>query len=100
MPIVTTTVQADLRNIIRRERMVELAIEGHRLYDIRRWQIGPSTIGTIKGMTYNSPTIPGTLVTTELKGYVKEFNAGKHYLWPIPFAEIQLNPKLTQNPNW
>lgn len=100
MPIVTTTVQVQLRDIIHRERLVELAIEGHRLYDIRRWKIGPSTTGTIKGMTYNSPKNPGTLVTAELTGYVKEFDPGKHYLWPIPFAQIQLNPNLVQNPNW
>lgn len=100
MPLVTTSVQAELREIVRRERMVELAIEGHRLYDIRRWEIGPSTAGTIKGMTYNSPSSPGTLVTAELTGFVKEFNPSKHYLWPIPFAQITLNPNLTQNPNW
>jgi hypothetical protein len=100
MPIVTTTVQTELRDIIHRERLVELAIEGHRLYDIRRWKIGPSTTGTIKGMTYNNPKSPGTLVTAELTGFVKEFDPGKHYLWPIPFAQIQLNPNLVQNPNW
>lgn len=100
MPDVTTTVQSELRDIVRRERMVELALEGHRLYDIRRWQIGPSTAGNVKGMTYEDPANPGTLVTVELSGYIKEFDAGKHYLWPIPFNEIQLNENLTQNPNW
>ncbi len=100
MPNVVTTDQAKLRDIVRRERMIELAMEGHRLYDIRRWQIGPSTAGSVKGMTYNDPAHPGTLVTVELTGYVKEFNASKHYLWPIPFNEIELNPNLVQNPNW
>lgn len=100
MPLVTTSDQAELREIVRRERMVELAIEGHRLYDIRRWKIGPSTTGTIKGMTYKSPSNPLTLVTAELTGYVKEFDPDKHYLWPIPFAQRTLNPNLTQNPNW
>lgn len=100
MPLVTTTDQAQLREVVRRERMVELAIEGHRLFDIRRWRIGPSTTGTIKGMTYNSPSNPGTLITAELTGYVKEFNPDKHYLWPIPFNELQLNDNLIQNPNW
>ena len=100
MPDVTTTNQVQLRCIVRRERLVELAIEGHRLYDIRRWEIGSSTTGPIKGMTYNSPTNPGTLVTAELSGFVKEFDPAKHYLWPIPFAQIQLNPNLKQNPNW
>ncbi len=101
MPNVTTTNQAELREIIRTERMVELALEGHRLYDIRRWQIGEDVIpGTIKGMTYENPASPGTFVTVELSGYVKEFNANKHYVWPLPFNELELNENLTQNPNW
>jgi hypothetical protein len=51
MPPITTTNQDDLRKVVRRERMVELAMEGHRLYDIRRWKIGEEVIpGTLKGM--------------------------------------------------
>jgi hypothetical protein len=37
-------------------------------------------------------------------GYVRvenrAFNANKHYLWPIPQAERDLNGNLVQNPNW
>ena len=101
MPEVTTTTQNELREIVRRERMVELALEGHRLFDIRRWQIGEDVIpGTIKGMTYEDPASPGNFVTAELTGYVKEFNGGKHYLWPVPFTQIELNENLTQNPGY
>jgi hypothetical protein len=101
MPAVTTTAQGELREIVRRERMVELALEGHRLFDIRRWQIGDQVIpGTIKGMTYDDPANPGTLVTVDLTGFVKEFDPAKHYLWPIPNNELQLNENLTQNPGY
>jgi hypothetical protein len=102
MPAVTTLVQGELRDIVRRERMVELALEGQRLYDIRRWQIGEQVIpGTVKGMTYEDPGNPGTLVTVELTGYVKEFDPSKHYLWPIPFNELELNENLEpQNPGY
>jgi len=101
MPAITTTNQTDLRELVRRERMVELAMEGHRLFDIRRWGIGENTIrGTVKGMTYESASKPGNYVTVELSGYVKEFNADKHYLWPIPFRELNLNKNLTQNPGF
>ncbi|GHT31845.1 membrane protein [Bacteroidia bacterium] len=100
MPHVTTTNQTELRKIVRRERMVELALEGHRLYDIRRWHIGEEVIpGTVKGMTYES-TPGGALVTVEMSGYVKEFKPDRHYLWPIPFREIDLNPNLKQNPGY
>ncbi|MDH6304220.1 hypothetical protein M2463_000725 [Parabacteroides sp. PH5-13] len=99
MPTVTTLNQAELRKIVRRERVVELAMEGLRLYDIRRWRIGEEVIpGTVKGMTYENAS--GALVTVELSGYVKEFKADRHYLWPVPFREIDLNNNLTQNPNY
>ena len=98
MPLIATLDQTELRKIVRRERMVELALEGHRLYDIRRWRIGEDVIpGTVKGMTYENPESPGTLVTVELSGYVKEFDPNKHYLWPVPFRELTLNSNLTQN---
>lgn len=101
MPTITTLDQSELRQLVRRERMVELAMEGHRLFDIRRWEIGESAIrGTVKGMTYENPNRPGSYVTVELTGYVKEFNPDKHYLWPIPFSELALNENLTQNPGF
>jgi len=101
MPDVVTTVQSELRDIVRNERMVELAIEGHRLFDIRRWGIGATTIpGSVKGMTYDDPANPGTLITVDLTGYVKAFDPAKHNLWPIPFDETILNDNLGQNPNW
>lgn len=101
MPEVTATDLAELREIVRRERLVELAMEGHRLFDIRRWRIGEAVIpGTVKGMTYEMPSQPGTLITVELTGYVKEFNTDRHYLWPIPFRERNLNQNLSQNPGY
>jgi hypothetical protein len=99
MPEVTMLNQAGLREIVRRERMVELAMEGLRLFDIRRWRIGEEVIpGTVKGMTYENAG--GALVTVELSGYVKEFRPDRHYLWPIPFREIDLNNNLVQNPGY
>lgn len=38
-PEIMTTSQSELRDIVRNERSVELALEGSRWYDIRRWQI-------------------------------------------------------------
>ncbi|WP_188506725.1 RagB/SusD family nutrient uptake outer membrane protein [Parapedobacter pyrenivorans] len=99
MPEVTITDQGALRQLVRRERMVELAMEGHRLFDIRRWDIGENAIrGTVKGMTYKNSN--GNYTTVELTGYVKEFDTEKHYLWPIPFRELNLNKGLTQNPGF
>lgn len=98
MPVITTTDQSELRNIVRKERCVELAFEALRYFDIRRWRIAEDVIpGIIKGMTYVED---GELVTIELSGWAKAFNKERDYLWPIPFNEIVLNPLLTQNPGY
>ncbi|MDR2449801.1 MAG: RagB/SusD family nutrient uptake outer membrane protein, partial [Prevotellaceae bacterium] len=34
---------AEMREIIRNERRIELAFEGHRFFDVRRWMIAPQT---------------------------------------------------------
>ena len=99
MPDITTMVQSELRDIVRLERKVELAFEGLRYFDIRRWKIAEYVIpGNVYGMTYDDGT--GTLVTISYTGYERTFNPSRDYLWPIPKRETELNPNLTQNPNW
>ncbi|MEJ7736745.1 MAG: RagB/SusD family nutrient uptake outer membrane protein [Chitinophagaceae bacterium] len=98
-PITEVTSQAGLRQVVRQERLVELAFEGLRYFDIRRWRIAENVVpGIIYGMTYADQT--GALVTISLPGFLKIFNKDRDYLWPIPQRERELNPKLTQNPNW
>jgi hypothetical protein len=99
LPALTTGMtQAQLREAVRRERTVELAFEGHRLFDIRRWKIAEQVMpGKVFGLTYYSG---GNPVTIELPSVVKTFDASKHYLWPVPQREKLLNPDLGQNPNW
>ncbi|MCD4737376.1 MAG: RagB/SusD family nutrient uptake outer membrane protein [Bacteroidales bacterium] len=46
-PAITTTDQAELRKVIRRERKVELADEGFRLFDIRRWKIAEKVMPVV-----------------------------------------------------
>lgn len=74
LPRVQTTDQAVMRNAIRQERKVELAFEMHRFFDLVRWGIAADV----------------------LPGFVK----GKHERFPIPQTEIDLNPKLVQNPGY
>ncbi|RAJ95639.1 putative outer membrane starch-binding protein [Larkinella arboricola] len=97
MPNVDTKVynsQAKMREFIRRERQVELAFEGQRFYDIRRWKIGEQVLnGTVYGAV---DPATGKPVAVEQR----KFNPQRDYLWPIPLAEINANPKMTQNPNW
>ncbi|KAA2240047.1 RagB/SusD family nutrient uptake outer membrane protein [Chitinophaga agrisoli] len=89
--------QAELRAIVRRERTVELAFEGLHLFDIRRWKTGATVMqGPVYGMTYISNGQP---VTVEAVSSTRTFT-DKHYLWPIPQKERDLDPNLSQNKDW
>lgn len=92
--------KAELREIVRRERRVELALEEHRLFDIRRWKIAEQVMnGTVYGiLNYFDPARSdyGSHVIVE----TRVFNPGRDYLWPIPQREINANKNMVQNPNW
>lgn len=80
----------------RRERMVELAFEDHRFWDVRRWKIGESAFSSVQVADLE-------LVNGELILHRKTIDRGwndKYYLFPIPQSERQKNNKLTQNPGW
>lgn len=97
-PIVMGKSQQEMRTIVRHERLVELAFEGLRFFDIRRWKIGEKVMpGKVSGMTYTDTN--GDLQTVVVPGWVNQFKE-RNYLWPIPQKEIELNPNLTQNPEW
>ncbi|RAW00193.1 RagB/SusD family nutrient uptake outer membrane protein [Pseudochryseolinea flava] len=90
--------QETLKQIIRDERRKELAFEaGHRFFDIRRWKIAEDVL---KGWLHGIKTD----VVPEDDGYqrvdFKSFDESKHYLWPIPQSERDLNKSLSQNDNW
>ncbi len=99
MPAISSSLsQGQLREIVRKERTIELAFEGTRLFDIRRWRIAHEVMpGKVYGMTYNDN---GTLVTVNIDGYNRVFDEGRDYLWPIPQRERELNPNLEQNPKY
>lgn len=89
--------QQGLRTMIRNERRSELAMEGLRIFDIRRWKIADQVLnGWAHGAKYGPASIDG--------GYIRAnqrvFDVNRHYLWPIPRDERALNPNLSQNPGW
>lgn len=91
--------QQQMRELVRNERTVELAFEGHRLFDCRRWKIAEDVFpGKVYGLVYKDGQ--GQWSTVSIEGFVKVFNPDKHYLWPIPQKEIDLNSNFVQNPNW
>lgn len=72
--------QTDLRQAIRHERRVELAMEGHRWFDLCRWGIAKDTMDKY----YESET-------TEAKSHYAGFVKGKHEFMPIPAKELDLS---------
>jgi len=122
MPPIQMVSQAELRNIVRRERKYELAGEGLRLFDIRRWKIAEDVmvqpvlgrmkkaypdvapiIDELANAHYDNIPIASGGETTDYKMRVVQirlFDKNRDYLWPIPAIEIDANPKLVQNPNY
>lgn len=97
MPHVTLGSQHEMIELIRNERVVELAFEGSRLADIRRWKIAEDVMpGTVPGIDVREG---GEIVT--LRGiWQRAFSDPRDYLWPIPAPERDLNPNLEQNPGY
>lgn len=77
-----------LEQAIRHERRVELAMEGHRWFDLCRWGIAKETMDAYIATE-----------SEEVKSHYAGFVKGKHELFPIPSQEIELNP-MEQNPNY
>jgi len=115
-PAIAIGSQADMRTIIRRERAVEFAGEGLRLFDLRRWDIyGKANSMNVVGAALDPLVIPAipTFDADNVPNYASSLtrriafrnqtrvNANAKYkLWPIPQTEIDNNPNLTQNPGW
>lgn len=87
----------EMREAIRLERRVELAYEGHRFFDVRRWKIAEET---------ENATTHGLEITRKLNGSVstRVIATRQHvfrpamYFWPIPYNEVVRSKELLQNP--
>ena len=88
-----------MREIIRKERQIELALEGVRYHDLRRWKLARST--------YNNTFIRGWSIDQEntedyyvIRNIAQKKYSQKDSLWPVKYDDIIRNPKLKQNPGW
>ena len=80
--------QNEMREVIRHERRIELAMEGKYYFDILRWGIAEEVL--------NQPV-------RQSDGNIRQdraFDPNRDYLFAIPSREIDLNPNLEQNPGW
>lgn len=87
-----------MREIIRRERLIELAFEGHRFHDLRRWKLAYDYLNRpVRGWTVEGKE--------EMEYYtVKTIYQGRFtlrdYFWPIKLHDLYVNTELIQNPMW
>jgi len=87
-----------MRKIIQQERMIELALEGHRYWDLRRWKLATEYFNKpIQGWNIFRPDVDGFYEVENI--FYKNYST-KDYLWPISQNELLRNPNLTQNPGW
>jgi len=86
LPDVTTNNQAELRVAVRHERRIELAMENKRFYDIIRW-------GEPEAHFHRFAARWNT-------GKGGQFRKNINEVFPIPQDELDLNPRMTQNPGY
>ncbi|MFV0420498.1 MAG: RagB/SusD family nutrient uptake outer membrane protein [Dysgonomonas sp.] len=88
-----------MQSIIRQERLIELAFEGQRYWDLRRWKTALEVL--------NAPVTAWDVNQSDIGSYYRirtigqqMFIAPRDYLWPLRSEELSVNFKLVQNPGW
>ncbi len=97
-------------NEIRRERRVELATEGLRFADIKRWAAADELIVGKRPHGFKASQVAVNVYPVDANGFLDPyatklptgygFKIGRDYLNAIPKDQISLNPNLVQNPGW
>ncbi len=87
--------QSSLREIIQQERLIELAFEGSRFWDLRRWRLAHIELNKpITGWDYNQSN--EEYYYRERVLYNQTFSM-RDYFWPIRESELLVNKNLIQN---
>lgn len=92
------TTKEGLREIIHRERAIELALEGERFWDLRRWKEAPTEL--------NKPITGWDVDQSNSQDYYRVkilFNQTftlKDYFWPLSENDLIVNKNLIQSPGW
>jgi hypothetical protein len=96
---------------IRRERLIELMFEWNHFFDVRRWKVADMSTGdnwiypayhrggeggTIHGLNYKADA---PAFFEKVDGQTRVFDK-RHYLLPIPEADVRRNPLMVQNYGW
>lgn len=100
MPDVTES-GSELFERIVNERRIELAFEGHRFFDVRRWMTAPVVLNiNAQEMRIEKDPVTG-IKTYTVRDFLPERNFyDRNYLLPIPQSEIERSPSFSQNPGY
>lgn len=90
--------QDGLREIIQQDRAIELAFEGKRFWDLRRWKTAPRVMNQ-QIYSWNKLMRDPVLYHKRVSLYSQTFGL-KDYFWPINDRFIEQNPNLVQNLGW
>ena len=88
--------QDGMREIIRRERLIELSGEGHRFWDMRRWRQPLPQV--VQGWNVAGRTPEDFYQVTDI--FIRPRHTFRDFLWPISVHAMLRNPNLVQNPGW
>ncbi len=87
-----------MRKIIHQERLTEMAFEGARFWDLRRWKEAERVLNEpITGWNYGGKTVAEYYTVKSL--FNMTFRK-RDYLWPIMENDLIVNNNLVQNPGW
>jgi hypothetical protein len=93
------TTKEGLREIIKRERLIELAFESQRFYDLLRWK---------DAMEYWNQPVQGWDISQKEPQYYYQVTTyfsnrnftSRDYFWPLKLSSLQVNSNFVQNPGW
>lgn len=93
------TTKNGLRDIIQQERLIEMAFEGSRFWDLKRWKKASQVL--------NQPIYGWDIIRATYEDYNRRvllfnqsFVSPRDYFWPISENNFLANPKLVQNLGW
>lgn len=87
-----------LRKIIHQERLIELAFEGPRFWDLRRWKTAERVMSEpITGWNYAGKTAD---MYYQVKYLYPQVFRKRDYLWPVKEEDLIENKLLVQSPGW
>ena len=102
LPAVSASTKTEFMKLLRRERMIELAFEGHRFWDLRRWGLGTTVLnGThMKGVKPMKVGDKFEYQLVDCDGGSTRVYLEKYNRFPIPLGELQQNTSCEQFDEW